>query len=145
MTFDPDSITLSDEFHENLDKAQWSPWTRDNTAARWGAARAVEALKLQMPTDGIRGRSPTEQDADSDGQVQRLFSSGWLLSHWTQVAGDLGVWLHTPRWRPKPRSTPKQRALQILADCHTASLSVQEVQAIRAALALVPDAPEATP
>ena len=143
MTFDHSSITLSAELHENLDKAQWSPWTRDNTAARWGAAQAVEALRHQWPEHLTR--PVTKADADADGAVQRLEKGRWTYCHWRDIEETSVPWLHTPNWRPKAEPTLKQRALQILADCHTASLNVQEVQAIRAALALVPDAPEATP
>jgi hypothetical protein len=144
MTFDPNSITLSDELHENLDKAKWSPWSRDNAAARWGAAQAVEALRHQWP-EPITDRPPTEADGDNGGRVQFLFYGKWECASVFYVANSNYDWFHTPLWRPKPEPTPKQLALQILADCHTASLSAQDVQAIRAALALVPDAPEATP
>ena len=90
--------------------------------------QAVEALRHQMPTDGIRDKPPTEADGDLyHGQVQILENGYWRSTHWTSVASnhagalktdgdrpDLWPWLHTPNWRPKPEATPQEKALALL-------------------------------
>ncbi len=127
--FDPNSVTPPAEYvdyianntHRNMiqSAAFW---------AQWGAAKAVEELRHQMPTDGIRDRPPTDKDGDPDkGQVQILEYGYWRNTHWTSVASnhcgalkndgdrpDLLPWLHTPNWRPMPELTPNERALALL-------------------------------
>ena len=53
MTFDPGTIKPPQEFHEGLDNANWSPWTRDTLAARWGAAQADDFVAGGLSPDGV--------------------------------------------------------------------------------------------
>jgi hypothetical protein len=108
--FDPSILTppanyvdyIENNKHHNLFQAA-TFW------AQWGAAQALEALKLQMPTDGIRDRPPTEEDGDKEGWVQVLRDGRWWDKPWDKAYGP---WLHTPSWRPTP--PPKEQALALL-------------------------------
>jgi hypothetical protein len=127
--FDPSSLTPPANYVDYIENNKHHNLFQSATFwAQWGAAQAVEALKLQMPTDGIRDRPPTEADGDLyKGQVQILEYGYWRNTHWTSVASnhcgalktdgdrpDLLPWLHTPSWRPKPELTPNERALALL-------------------------------
>jgi hypothetical protein len=115
-------------------------------AARWGAAQAVEALRYQWP-ELITDRPPTEEDADECGFVQYLFVGRWNCESWENVAKNQHqAWLHTPRWRPKPEPTPKQKARALLdavnIDSGRYRFTPEQVELLRQ---VVESAPEATP
>jgi hypothetical protein len=114
-TFDPNSITPSDDFMRGLiNKTNY----RDACvlSARWGAEQAVYALKHQWPEPLMR--PVTKEDGDKNGFVQVWFETDgscfYNLCHWEDVKGRL--WLHTPSWQPKPELTLKQQARSILYD-----------------------------
>ena len=118
MTFDPNGVTPSAEllrtWHEVDDGTPEGTKTVYTDAARWGARQAVEALRHQWP-EPITDRPLTEEDADDLGYVQVFYGNGWSL--WEiKVAMEQRAtrWLHTYRWRPKPKLTPKQQALALL-------------------------------
>ena len=89
------------------------------TAARWGAQYAAEQLAGQWP-EPITDRPPTEADADADGRVQYLSSSGrWETFAWKAVASsfDQGIpWQHCPNWRPKPLTEAQHIAAMLRHD-----------------------------
>jgi hypothetical protein len=112
-TFDPDSITPSDDFMRGLiNKTNY----RDACvlSARWGAEQAVEALKHQWPEPLMR--PVTKEDGDKNGFVQVWLETDgscfYNLCRWEDVNGR--PWLHTASWQPKPEPTPKVKALNIL-------------------------------
>jgi hypothetical protein len=112
-TFDPNSITPSDDFVRGLiSKGNY----RDAciSSARWGAEQAVYALKHQWPEPLMR--PVTKEDGDKNGFVQVWFETNgscfYNLCHWEDAKGRL--WLHTASWQPKPEPTPKVKALNIL-------------------------------
>jgi len=108
--FDPSVLTPSAEYVDYIENNTHRNLFQSATFwAQWGAAKAVEVLKLQMPTDGIRDRPPTEADGDKDGWVQVLRHGRWWDKPWDKAYGP---WLHTPRWRPTP--PPKEQALALL-------------------------------
>ena len=118
--FDPNSITpskelLGDWYCSGPDfSIHHDEFYKDYIiAARWGAARAVEALRHQWP-EAITDRRPTAEDGDGNGLVQYLWCGKWDFAGWRYVAAQRYDWLHVPRWRPKPELTPKQRALELL-------------------------------
>jgi hypothetical protein len=139
MTFDPNSITPPEDLMRT--------WRAEPSslldAARWGAAQAVEALRHQWP-EPIRDRFPTYEDSDDHGFVQYLSSAGWVLAKWKTVNFLNHFWLHTPSWRLR---TIKEKALDILDVTHFGDDKVEithdELETLRAALALIPDEPGA--
>jgi hypothetical protein len=86
---------------------------------RWGAQYAAEQLAGQWP-EPITDRPPTEADADADGRVQYLSSSGrWESFAWKAVASsfDQGIpWQHCPNWRPKPLTEAQHIAAMLRHD-----------------------------
>ena len=114
MTFDPDSLLVSEELHERLNKSPWSPRQREILAARWGACQAIEALRHQWP-EPITDRPPTEEDGSQGGLVQFLDAAGrWGVCHWQEAAEVSPAWRHVPNWLPRPKVTLKQQALRLL-------------------------------
>jgi hypothetical protein len=142
--FDPNSITPPEELMEKRVLDTCLNWEEDyKFFARWGAARAVEALRHQWP-EPITDRLPTEDDADENGFVQYLGSSGWQVTHWHDTRRTKGGWLHIPNWRPKPEPTPKQKARALLDAVNIDSdrFTAEQVELLRQ---VVESAPEATP
>jgi hypothetical protein len=139
-TFDPNSITPSEELLEECISSPGSIGRDCTLAARWGAAQAVEALRHQWP-EPITDRPPTEEDADECGFVQYLFAGRWNYESWDNVAkNQQPAWLHTPRWRPEPEPTLKQQAIEILdAVFPSAGCTSEQAETLRAALALIPE------
>jgi hypothetical protein len=137
-TFDPNSITPSADV--------LTSWCFSEAglilAARWGAAKAAEALRHQWP-EPITDRPPTEKDGDGNGLVQYLWFDKWNYGGWNHVATKGYCWLHTPRWCPKPEPTLKQQAIEILdtvfpsAGC-TLEQALQ-AETLRVALDLIPE------
>ena len=137
-TFDPNSITPSDDFMRGLiNKTNY----RDACvlSARWGAEQAVYALKHQWPEPLTR--PVTEADADKHGMVQVLQNGGWSRRPWYALSSL--PWLHTPRWEPGP--TTKLEALNILEDSTGntrgdgwAEISPDNVRKLREALLSIP-------
>jgi len=158
MTFNPNSITPSENFVSYVARTYGNGLQSATFWARWGAAQAAETLNYQMPTDGIRNAPPTEADGDQRGQVQILEYGYWRNTHWTSVASnhagalknygdrpDLLPWLHTPDWvsDPKLALTREGAALlnQILPtvlDDGDAGLSSEQVALLRRVVALIP-------
>lgn len=68
--------------------------------------------------DPITDRSPTKEDADPDGNVQRLDSDGdWMRVDWDCSGLCEYGWARTSDWKPKP--TPahtREEVLDILRD-----------------------------
>jgi hypothetical protein len=137
-TFDPNSITPSDDFMRGL-------ISRTNyrdacvLSARWGAEQAVKALKHQWPEPLTR--PVTKADADKHGMVQVLHDGWWSRRAWYAIS-DL-PWLHTPRWEPSP--TTRLEALNILEDSigntrrdGWAEISPDNVRKLREALLSIP-------
>lgn len=127
MAFNTNSITPYKNFVNSVVRTYGNKLQSATFWARWGAAQAAEALKYQMPTDGIRDRPPTEEDGDQKGWVQVLSGGYWATAHWTFVAsnhagaltnGEDGPikfpWLHTPTWLLTPKLKPKEQALALL-------------------------------
>ena len=128
MAFNPNSISPPSDYVDYVvNNSHRSELQSATFWARWGAAQAAEALKYQMPTDGIRDRPPTEADGDRQGRVQALSEGSWGVAHWTFIAanhagnstnGEDGPikfpWLHTPRWPLTHELTPKEQALALL-------------------------------
>jgi hypothetical protein len=86
------------------------------TAARWGAQYAAEQLAGQWP-EPITDRPPTEADADANGIVQYLGSSGrWATCTWKAVANHDIPWQHCPNWRPKPLAEAQHIAAMLRHD-----------------------------
>jgi hypothetical protein len=143
-TFDPNSITPSDDFMRGLiSKTNY----RDACvlSARWGAEQAVEALKHQWPEPLMR--PVTKEDGDKNGFVQVWFETNgscfYNLCHWEDVRGRL--WLHTASWQPKPEPTLQLQALNILEDSigntrgdGWAEISPDNVRKLREALLSIP-------
>jgi hypothetical protein len=79
----------------------------------------AEQLAGQWP-EPITDRPPTEADADADGRVQYLSSSGrWESFAWKAVASsfDQGIpWQHCPNWRPKPLTEAQHIAAMLRHD-----------------------------
>jgi hypothetical protein len=149
--FDPNSITPSEELLLEWSRSSHDCFIRDIplvniyiVAARWGAAQSAEALRHQWP-EPITDRPPTEEDADECGFVQYLFAGRWNYESWDNVAkNQQPAWLHTPRWRPEPESTLKQRARALLnaVSIHSEPFTAEQVELLRQ---VVESAPEATP
>jgi hypothetical protein len=145
-TFDPNSITPSEELLEEWYESPQDPFIHDNElrkdyilAARWGARQAAEALRHQWP-EPITDRPPTEKDGDGNGLVQYLSCDKWNYGRWNHVATLGYCWLHTSRWRPKPEPTLKQQALEILFwDNAKTEITHEQVLTLRAAVALIPE------
>ena len=157
MAFDPNSVSPSKKFVDYYIASD----TRHNEVqsatfwAQWGAAQAVEALKLQMPTDGIRDRLPTAEDANEGGYVQVLFNHlredgttrcWWYLQGWELVAKRGGTWLHTPDWVPNPSLALKREGAALLnlilptvLDDGDSSISPEQVALLRRIVALIPE------
>jgi hypothetical protein len=143
--FDPNGITPPEEL---LEKWYRSPQDLYNgnglkadyiVAARWGAAKAAEALRHQWP-EAITDRPPTEEDADKGGWVQAWDKHGHIdLVDYRHTNGL--PWLHTPSWRPvEPEPTLKQKALEILFwDSAKIEITHEQVLILRAALDLIPE------
>jgi hypothetical protein len=143
MVFNPDSITPPEDLLLTWEEAPLNSLRDDYiVAARWGAAQAVDALKHQWP-EPISDRPPTKEDGNGDGGwVQYFERETWFLAHWESVALNKLPWLHTKNWRPRPEPTLKEQALEILLGQHQITeITYQQVQTIRAALALIPDEP----
>jgi hypothetical protein len=143
-TFDPNSITPSDDFMRGLINT-----TNYRGAcvlsARWGAEQAVEALKHVWPEPLMR--PVTKEDGDKNGFVQVWFQENgscyYNLCHWQDVKGRL--WLHTASWQPKPEPTLQVQALNILEDSigntrgdGWAEISPDNVRKLREALLSIP-------
>ena len=154
MTFNPDALVPPEDI---LNRIVYDMGYNEVGIAhyftRWGARQAVEALRHQWP-EPITDRPPTKEDGDECGFVQVFFSGRWFFAVWENAAKDQRpAWLHTPRWRPKPEPTPKQRAISILYDADVPifsdntrmEITYEQVRALRAAVALIPDAPDTTP
>jgi hypothetical protein len=145
-TFDPNSITPSEELLGEWCSSPADPLIHDNVvkkdyilAARWGASQAVEALRHQWP-EPITDRPPTEKDGDGNGTVLYLGCGKWDFAGWHYVAARRYDWLHTPGWRPKPETTLKRQALEILFwDGPKTEITHEQVLTLRAALALIPE------
>ena len=155
MTFNPNSITPSENFVNYVVRTYGDELQSATFWARWGAAQAAEALKYQMPTDGIRDRPPTAEDANEGGYVQvlsdRLKVDGtrsvwWYLQGWELVAERGSPWLHTPDWVPNPQLALKRegaallnRILPIVLDNEGSSISPEQVALLRRVAELVPE------
>jgi hypothetical protein len=140
-TFDPNSITPSEELLEACISSPGSIGRDCTLAARWGAAQAAKALRHQWP-EPITDRPPTEEDGDERGFVQFLINGAWWgFCCWENAAKDQRpAWLHTPDWRPKPEPTLKQQALEILFwDSAKIEITHEQVLTLRAALAQIPE------
>ena len=121
-----------------------------NFFARWGANQAAEALKYQMPTNGISHRPPTAEDANKGGYVQCLQSSNdgsiwWYLQDWELVAERGSAWLHTPDWVLNPQLALKREGAALLnqilptvLDDGDTGLSSEQVALLRRVVALIP-------
>ena len=112
--------------------------------ARWGAAQAAEVLRHQWP-DPITDRPPTAEDGDECEFVQHLFMGRWNHESWEKVAkNQQPAWLHTPRYRPEPEPTLKQKARALLdvVSIHSEPFTAEQVELLRQ---VVESAPEATP
>jgi hypothetical protein len=158
MAFNPNSITASETFVNYVARTYGNELQSATFWARWGAAQAAEALKYQMPTDGIRNAPPTEADGDQRGQVQILEYGYWRNTHWTSVASnhagalknygnrpDLLPWLHTPDWVPDPKLALKRERAALLnqilptvLDDGDTGLSSEQVALLRRVVALIP-------
>jgi len=142
-TFDPNSITPSDDFMRGLiNKTNY----RDACvlSARWGAEQAVYALKHQWPEPLTRPVNAA--DADHHGAVQRVEKGRWTYCHWRDIEKTSIPWLHTPNWQPKPEPTLKVKALNILKDSIDntrgdgwAEISPDNVRKLREALLSISD------
>jgi hypothetical protein len=150
--FDPNSITPSEELLNDCRRAGPDSSIHDLElsndyiiAARWGAARAVEALRHQWP-EPIMDRPPTAEDGDSGGFVQYLRCGKWNFGEWDHVASIGYDWLHTLNWCPRPEPTPKQKARALLdavnIDSGRYPFTAEQVELLRQ---VVESAPEATP
>ena len=155
--FDPNSITPPSDYVDYI--ANNSSRNEFKSAifwARWGAAQAAEALKYQMPTDGIRDRPPTAEDANEGGYVQVLAEQSdllradgtrsvwWYLQDWELAAERGAVWLHTPDCVPNPKLALKRegvallnRILPIVLDDEGSSISPEQVALLRRVAALI--------
>jgi hypothetical protein len=143
MTFDPDSITPSEELLEECISNPGSIGRDCTLAARWGAAQAVKALRHQWP-EPITDRPPAEEDADECGFVQYLFAGKWNFDSWDNVAKNQHqAWLHTANWRPMREPTLKERAPALLdsKDFDT-DFTTEQIALLRQ---VVESAPDATP
>jgi hypothetical protein len=150
--FDPNSITPSEELLDDWRRAgpdssihNFGLFKDYIIAARWGAAQAVEALRHQWPLP-ITDRRPTAEDGDKTGWVQVWDEHGHIdLVDYRHTNGL--PWLHTPRWRPKPEPTPKQRARELLRLAANEELVAGgfSPDAIALLRQVVESAPEATP
>lgn len=141
MAFDPTSIKPPVELMaERMNSLQTHHYDDYTFFACWGATQAVEALRHQWP-EPITDRRPTKEDADDNGMVQYLSGSVWDWAKWKRVAEAKYDWLHTPNWRPKPKPTLKQQALEIV-NC-VFPCTPEQAETLLAALALIPDAPDA--
>jgi hypothetical protein len=148
MTFDPNSVTPPDELLDEWQVSRGALFDDYITAARWGAAQAVEALKHQWP-EPITNRPPTEADGDDRGYVQVPEDGLWVVRHW-KVAGAGGKWLcprpprwlHAPGWHSKPELTLKQQGLDIVDTMSRSDeITISDAEILRAALALIPGLP----
>ena len=158
MTFNPNSITPSENFVNYVVRTYGNELQSATFWARWGATQAAEALKYQMPTDGIRDRPPTAEDANEGGYVQVLGdcsktdgtrSVWWYLQGWELVAERGSPWLHTPDWVPDPKQALKRegaallnRILPIVLDDEGSSISPEQIALLRRVAALVPEGTE---
>jgi len=155
-TFDPDTITPSDDFMRGLISKHGAAQLWRGTlginyrdacvlSARWGAEQAVKALKHQWP-EPITDRPPTEADGDERGFVQFLLDGAWAFCCWENAAKDQRLaWLHTPNWEPKPEPTLQIQALNILEDSTDntrgdgwAEISPDNVRKLRKVLLSIP-------
>jgi hypothetical protein len=138
MTFDPISVKPPVELMaKRMNNPQAHHYVDYTFFARWGAAQAVEALRHQWP-EPITDRPPTEEDGDDLGHVLFPGTHNWTSCSWAAVADRQHIWLHTPRWRPKPEPTLKQQALEIV-NC-VFPCTTEQAETLLAALALIPDA-----
>ena len=144
MTFDPNSVTPSEELMEECISSPGSIGRDCTLAARWGAAQAVKALRHQWP-EPITDRPPTKEDADECGFVQYLFCGKWNFDSWDNVAkNQQQAWFHTPRWRPMREPTPKERALKMLSKGSKADYTGFSREQIALICQVVESAPDAT-
>jgi hypothetical protein len=161
MAFNPNSITPSENFVNYVVRTYGNGIQSATFWARWGATQAAEALKYQMPTDGILDRPPTAEDANEGGYVQVLgdFSDcsktdgtrsvWWSLQGW-EIAAERGyAWLHTPDWVPDPKLALKRegaallnRILPIVLDDEGSSISPEQIALLRRVAALIPEGTE---
>ena len=106
-------MSAPDFSHLTPDVGMTDHWIR---GARWGAQYAAEQLAGQWP-EPITDRPPTEADADADGRVQYLSSSGrWETFTWKAVADQDTPWQHCPNWRPKPLTEAQHIAAMLRHD-----------------------------
>ena len=156
--FNPNSITPSENFVNYVVRTYGNELQSAFFWARWGAAQAAEALKYQMPTDGIRDRPPTAEDANEGGYVQvlsdRLKADGtrsvwWYLWGWELAAERGYAWLHTPDWVPDPKLALKREGaallnqiLPIILDDEGSSISPEQITLLRRVAALIPQETE---
>jgi|LakMenEpi03Aug12_release.lakeMendotaPanAssembly.Ray.scaffolds.fasta_scaffold01604_48 hypothetical protein len=148
MAFDLNSIVPPKDLIE--ERGLWhSNETNYKFFARWGATQAFEAMRHQMPTNGISHRPPTAEDADKGGYVQSLHSRSdgsvwWYLQGWELVAGSGNAWLHTPGWVLNPQLALKREGAALLnqilptalGDGDT-GLSSEQVALLRRVVALI--------
>ena len=156
MAFNPNSITPSENFVNYVVRTYDNGLQSATLWARWGATQAAEALKYQMPTDGIRDRPPTAEDANEEGYVQVLSdfsdcsktdgtrSVWWYLQGWELAAERGYAWLHTPDWVPDPKLALKRegaallnRILPIVLDDEGSSISPEQIALLRRVVALI--------
>ena len=162
MAFNPNSITPPSDYVDYVvNNSHRSELQSATFWARWGAAQAAEALKYQMPTDGIRDRPPTAEDANEGGYVQVLSdfsdcsktdgtrSVWWYLQGWELAAERGYAWLHTPDWVPDPKLALKRegaallnRILPIVLDNEGSSISPEQIALLRRVAALIPEETE---
>lgn len=151
MAFDPNSITPSENFVDYVENNNhFNGFKSAAFWARWGATQAFEAMRHQMPTNGISHRPPTAEDANKGGYVQCLTSSGdgsvwWYLQDWEYVAERGYAWLHTPGWVLNPQLALKREGAALLnqirptvLDDGDAGLSSEQVALLRRVVALIP-------
>jgi hypothetical protein len=151
MAFDPNSITPPENFVDYVENNNhFNGFKSAAFWARWGATQAFEAMRHQMPTNGISHRPPTSEDADKGGYVQSLHSRSdgsvwWYLQGWELVAESGYAWLHTPGWVLNPQLALKREGAALLnqilptalGDGDT-GLSSEQVALLRRVVALIP-------
>jgi hypothetical protein len=151
MAFDPNSITPPENFVDYIaNNNHFNGFKSAAFWARWGATQAFEAMRHQMPTNGISHRPPTAEDADKGGYVQSLHSRSdgsvwWYLQGWELVAESGYAWLHTPGRVLNPQLALKREGAALLNQIRPtvlgdgdAGLSSEQVALLRRVVALIP-------